>query len=162
LPAVAVTQGAAPSSTAEARDAFCTVRSRPDRSDPRDRILVVEANMAAKDDLGRRGELVAASWLEKHGYTVLERNWRCRIGELDLVARRGSVTVFAEVKTRTSVAYGHPFEAINPAKARRLRQLSVEWCRRNGPGIEDIRVDAISVIDAWSANPRVEHLQGIA
>lgn len=118
--------------------------------------------MAAKDDLGRRGELVAASWLEQRGYTVLERNWRCRIGELDLVVRRGDVTVFAEVKTRTSVAYGHPFEAINPTKARRLRQLSVEWCRRNGPGVEEIRVDAIAVIDAWSANPQVEHLKGIA
>jgi len=118
--------------------------------------------MAAKDDLGRRGEQVAASWLEQHGYTVLDRNWRCSIGELDLVVRRGGVTVFAEVKTRTSVAYGHPFEAITPAKARRLRRLSVEWCRKNGLGVDEIRVDAIAVIDAWSATPSVEHVKGIA
>ncbi|MFF1572893.1 YraN family protein [Leifsonia sp. NPDC058292] len=118
--------------------------------------------MAAKDDLGRRGEAVAAAWFERHGYEVLDRNWRCPIGELDLVLRRAEVTVFAEVKTRTSVAYGHPFEAITPAKARRLRQLSVEWCRRHDSGVAEIRVDAIAVVDAWSANPQVEHLKAIA
>ncbi|WP_223690260.1 YraN family protein [Leifsonia poae] len=118
--------------------------------------------MAAKDDLGRRGELVAAMWFEEHGYTVIERNWRCRIGEVDLVLRRGALTVFAEVKTRASVAFGHPFEAITPVKSRRLRLLAVEWCRVHEIGPGDIRVDAIAVIDAWSATPQVEHLSGIA
>jgi putative endonuclease len=118
--------------------------------------------MAAKDDLGRRGEDVAARWYEQHGYAVVERNWRCRIGELDLVLRLGDTTVFAEVKTRTSVAYGHPFEAITPQKARRLRRLAAEWCRQNEPGTGGIRVDAVAVVDAWSAAPQVEHLAGIA
>jgi putative endonuclease len=118
--------------------------------------------MAAKDDLGRRGEAVAAMWFEQHGYTVIERNWRCRAGELDLVLQHGETTVFAEVKTRTSVAYGHPFEAITPQKTRRLRQLAAEWCRQNEPGAGGIRLDAVAVVDAWSAAPQIEHLSGIA
>ena len=118
--------------------------------------------MAAKDDLGRRGEAVAADWFEQHGYTVIDRNWRCRIGELDIILRRGDLTVFAEVKTRTSVAFGHPFEAITPTKARRLRQLAAEWCRLHESGAGDIRIDAVAVVDAWGAIPRVEHLSGIA
>lgn len=118
--------------------------------------------MALKDDLGRRGEIVAATWFERGGYTVLERNWRCRSGELDLILRRGTTTVFAEVKTRTSVQYGHPFEAITPAKSARLRRLAAEWCRLNTPLPGDIRIDAVAVIDAWSAMPSIEHLAGIA
>ncbi len=116
--------------------------------------------MADKDDLGRRGEEVAATWFEQRGYTVLERNWRCAIGELDLILRDGDTTVFAEVKTRTSVAYGHPFEAITQKKAQRLRQLAAEWCRQQDSGSPNIRIDVVAVIDAWSAHPNVEHLSG--
>lgn len=118
--------------------------------------------MAAKDELGRRGENVAAEWFERRGFVVLDRNWRCASGELDLVVRGDGVTAFAEVKTRTSVAFGHPFEAITPAKAARLRRLAAEWCRQRGPVPGRIRIDAIAVIDAWSARPSVEHLEGVA
>jgi putative endonuclease len=118
-----------------------------------------EEQMAAKDDLGRRGEKVAALWLEKQGYTILDRNWRCRSGELDLVVRRGETTVFVEVKTRTSVAFGHPFEAITPVKAGRLRRLAAEWCATHDEAVGRLRIDAVAVIDAWSAEPRVEHLE---
>ena len=118
--------------------------------------------MAAKDELGRRGEDVAAEWFERRGFVVLERNWRCAAGELDLIVRGDGVTVVAEVKTRTSVAYGHPFEAITAAKAARLRRLAAEWCRARGPIPGPIRIDAVAVIDAWSAAPSVEHLEGVA
>lgn len=117
--------------------------------------------MATKDDLGRRGEQVAADWLIAHGYHVLERNWRCATGELDLIARTGRTTVFAEVKTRSSLDFGHPFEAITAVKAARLRRLAAEWCRGNGPLPGPTRVDGIAVLDAWSIEPRVEHLAGI-
>lgn len=117
--------------------------------------------MAEKDRLGRHGETIAADWLVERGYTVIERNWRCAQGELDLIARRGQVTVFAEVKTRSSLAYGHPFEAITPRKAARLRRLAAEWCRTHGPIAGETRIDAISVLDAWSAQPVVEHLAGV-
>lgn len=115
--------------------------------------------MAHKDDLGRRGEEVAATWLEERGMTVIARNWRCASGEIDVIAGDGLTTVFVEVKTRTSTAFGHPFEAITTAKAGRLRRLAAEWCRAN-PGSDEIRIDVVAVLGAWSANPTVEHLRG--
>ena len=118
--------------------------------------------MGRKDELGRRGEDVAARWFEGDGYVVVERNWRTRTGEIDLIVRRGATTVFAEVKTRTSVAYGHPFEAITAEKAARLRRLAAEWCREHGPLPGGVRIDAVAVIDAWSAEPQIEHLAGVA
>ena len=118
--------------------------------------------MAEKDVLGRRGEAVAAGWLEDRGYTIVARNWRCAHGELDLIARRGRVTAFVEVKTRSSIEYGHPFEAITPEKAARVRRLAAEWCRAHGPVRGETRIDAIAVLDAWSAKPSVEHLPGVA
>ena len=118
--------------------------------------------MAEKDELGRRGEVVAAKWLEAAGCVVLQRNWRCPVGEIDLVVREGTATVFVEVKTRTSVAYGHPFEAITAAKRARLRRLVAEWCQAHGPVSGPIRIDAVAVIDAWSSEPSIEHLRGVA
>lgn len=118
--------------------------------------------MAEKDRLGRRGEAVAADWLEEQGYEILARNWRCASGELDLIARLGRVTAFVEVKTRSSVAFGHPFEAITAEKAARLRRLAAEWCRAHGPVRGETRIDAIAVLDAWNATPSVEHRAGVA
>lgn len=117
--------------------------------------------MAEKDRLGRRGEAVAADWLEAQGYAIVARNWRCASGELDLIARRGQVTAFVEVKTRSSAAFGHPLEAITAAKAARLRRLAAEWCRANGPVRGETRIDAIAVLHAWSATPSVEHRAGV-
>lgn len=118
--------------------------------------------MASKDELGRRGELVAAKWLEARGYVLIDRNWRCGLGEVDLILRTGRTIVFAEVKTRSSLIFGHPFEAITPAKAARLRRLVGQWCRANGPVPWSLRIDVVGVCDAWSAEPLVEHLAGVA
>lgn len=118
--------------------------------------------MASKDELGRRGEDVAAEWLEARGFVLLDRNWRCPTGELDLILRHGATTVFAEVKTRSSLGFGHPFEAITAAKRARLRRLAAEWCRTHGPVGGPVRIDAVGVVDAWSPAPTVEHLPGIA
>ena len=115
--------------------------------------------MADKDDLGRRGEVIAATWLEGQGMTVIARNWRCASGEIDVILRDGNTTVFAEVKTRTSTAFGHPFEAITPVKAARLRRLAAEWCRAN-PGSEEIRIDVVAVLGARSPSPTIEHVRG--
>ncbi|NUU06742.1 YraN family protein [Leifsonia sp. C5G2] len=117
--------------------------------------------MARKDELGRRGEQVAADWLEGLGYRVVDRNWRCPTGELDLVLRQGRTLVFAEVKTRSSLEFGHPFEAITSAKSARLRRLAAHWCREHAPAAADVRIDAVAVTDAWSERPLVEHLTGI-
>ncbi len=77
--------------------------------------------------LGRAGEKLAADWYESHGYEVVARNWRCREGELDLVARRGRTIVFCEVKARGSEAFGSPAEAVTRTKQVRIRRLATRW-----------------------------------
>jgi putative endonuclease len=77
--------------------------------------------------VGASGEDAAAAWYLAAGYTVLDRNWRVREGELDLVAVRGGELVFCEVKTRRGDRFGAPAEAVTAAKQRRLRQLALRW-----------------------------------
>ena len=77
--------------------------------------------------LGAAGEDRAAAWYVARGYEVVARNWRCREGELDLIARRGATLVVCEVKTRSSLAYGHPAEAVTAHKQRRIRTLATRW-----------------------------------
>lgn len=82
---------------------------------------------AARLRLGAAGEDRAAAWYRRQGYEVLERNWRCRDGELDLICRRAGVVVFCEVKARSSLAFGHPAEAVTAAKQRKVRLLAAAW-----------------------------------
>ena len=77
--------------------------------------------------LGERGEDRAAAWYRAVGYDVLARNWRCRDGELDLIVARAGTLVVCEVKARSSLAYGHPAEAVTPAKQQRIRRLARLW-----------------------------------
>lgn len=117
--------------------------------------------MAAKDDLGRHGEDLAAQFLADAGYTLIDRNWRCPRGEIDLVARDGNDTVFVEVKTRSSTAFGHPFEAITAQKIARLKRLAGVWCEAHPYRRGVIRIDAISVIAPAGHAPVIEHLRRI-
>lgn len=119
--------------------------------------------MASKDDLGRRGEELAARYLTGRGYRILDRNWRCRLGEIDIVAERSGTVAVVEVKTRSSTAYGHPFDAITPAKAARLRRLAVAWCDAAQRAPRTLRVDAIAVLVPRGAPDDeivIEHLTG--
>ncbi|CAN5256914.1 YraN family protein [soil metagenome] len=117
--------------------------------------------MAAKDALGRRGEALAAQHLERAGLTIVERNWRCTEGEIDLVARDGGELVFVEVKTRSSVAYGHPLEAITPRKLARLKRLAGAWCLAHPDQHGGVRIDAVAVIAPRRGPVEVEHLEGL-
>ncbi|MEO7146959.1 MAG: YraN family protein [Terrimesophilobacter sp.] len=117
--------------------------------------------MAAKDELGRRGEELAAIYLSTLGHVVLERNWRCSLGEVDLITRDGADTVFVEVKTRSSLAFGHPFEAITDRKLARLRKLAGEWCAQQTSRHGPIRIDAVSVIASSGQTPDIEHLRRV-
>ncbi|MBC7517404.1 MAG: YraN family protein [Microbacteriaceae bacterium] len=117
--------------------------------------------MAAKDDLGRRGEALATEFLRQHGCAVLAQNWRCAQGEIDVIVLDGAETVFVEVKTRSSVTFGHPFEAITAAKLARLRRLAGAWCEANPSLGRQIRIDAISVIAPLGATPQLEHLRRV-
>ncbi|WP_308464972.1 YraN family protein [Rathayibacter soli] len=116
--------------------------------------------MAAKDTLGRRGEELAAEYLQAHGYRLIDRNWRCNQGELDLIVERDGETVFVEVKTRSSLAYGHPFEAITAVKVARLRRLAAAWCAESEQFVGRARVDAVAVI-ASGDDVTIEHLEGV-
>ncbi len=96
--------------------------------------------------LGAYGESLVAQWYEQRGYVVLARNWRCREGELDLVLGRGSLVVICEVKTRSSERFGSPFEAVGPAKQRRLRRLGARWLSESCPGRVEVRFDVAGVV----------------
>jgi putative endonuclease len=118
--------------------------------------------MAAKDVLGRRGEAIAARHLVAAGMVIVDRNWRCPQGELDLVARDGRELVFVEVKTRAGLGFGHPLESITPRKLARLRRLAAAWCEAH-PGSHDrIRIDAVAVIAPRSGDVVVEHLERVS
>lgn len=98
-----------------------------------------------RQQLGARGEQLAAEWYLAHGYEVVARNWRCRDGELDLVVRRAGELVFCEVKTRASDRFGVPAAAVTPAKQRRLRLLAVRFLAAHGGGRGDLRFDVAAV-----------------
>jgi putative endonuclease len=101
----------------------------------------------ARRAVGARGEELVAEWYRARGYRVLDRNWRCRAGELDIVAGRDGLVVFCEVKTRSSVAFGVPSEAVTAVKQRRLRTLGVQWLGQSGVRARDVRFDVASVLD---------------
>ena len=102
---------------------------------------------SARRQLGAWGEDRVAAWYEANGYTVVDRNWRCRQGELDLVARRGRTVVFCEVKTRSSTAFGAPVEAVTRTKQARLRVLAARWLEDSDLVAREIRFDVASVLD---------------
>lgn len=102
--------------------------------------------MNARAELGRSGEDIASSMLLRGGFEVVERNYRCAHGEIDIVARRGSLLVFCEVKTRRSARWGDPSEAVNGPKRQRLRRLAAEWMRTRRPGAVEVRFDVVSVV----------------
>lgn len=113
--------------------------------------------------LGSYGEGVAAQYLQSNGFQVLERNWRCEHGELDIVAYEPSehVVVIVEVKTRSGTGFGAPIEAITPTKARRLYQLAHMWLDAHEAGGSKIRVDAIGVL-LGGRTPGITHIRGVA
>ena len=123
--------------------------------------FALDDRMADKDALGRRGEQLAADYLQGLGLRLVERNWRCALGEIDLVMRDGSETVFVEVKTRAGLGYGHPLEAITAAKLARLRRLAAAWCEAHPGEASSIRIDAVAVVASRSEPVRIEHLRRV-
>ena len=99
--------------------------------------------------LGAGGEDIAATWYEDQGYEILERNWRRREGEVDLIVRRRRTVAFVEVKTRTSDAFGTGAEAVLPAKQRRIRRLASRWLAEltpaSGRALVDLRFDVVDI-----------------
>lgn len=116
---------------------------------------------ASKQALGRHGEAVAARHLVAAGLTILDRNWRCPEGELDLVLGDGSVVVACEVKTRSGMQCGTPHEAVDDAKLDRLQRLAARWVDVHRPGWEDVRVDLVAVLVPRRGPAQIDHVRGI-
>lgn len=113
--------------------------------------------MGRNQDVGIRGEDLAAEYLEAAGMVVVERNWWCRYGELDLIAQDGAVLVFVEVKTRTGLGYGTPAEAVTRAKAERLRRLAGLWLAAQNRRWDRIRIDVVTVVLVRGNAPEIVH-----
>ncbi|PWN01752.1 YraN family protein [Nocardioides silvaticus] len=116
---------------------------------------------AARQALGHYGEDVAARHLVEKGLVLLERNWRCDEGEIDLVLRDGTTLVVCEVKTRTSLEAGTPHEAITDAKLDRLKRLGERWATDRGVRPEGTRVDLVAVLRPRRGPAVVDHVAGL-
>ena len=117
----------------------------------------------ARRALGAAGERAVAEWYVDAGYEIVDRNWRCREGELDLVVARGDEIVFCEVKTRRGVAFGAPVEAVTVTKQRRLRVLAIRWLGehpdRRTRGAGTLRFDVASVLAVRGTAPVIDVIE---
>jgi putative endonuclease len=109
--------------------------------------------------VGAYGERVAARHLSELGLVVLDRNWRCAAGEVDLVLRDGDDVVFCEVKTRRGTAFGAPSEAVTPEKVHRLRRLAGLWLAQARVRPREIRFDVVEVLPQRRGRPHVQHIR---
>ncbi|WP_284575397.1 YraN family protein [Streptomyces sp. 2P-4] len=123
----------------------------------------MDAKGVARQAMGRYGEELAVRRLAEAGMTVIERNWRCRAGEIDILARDGDALVVCEVKTRREGPYEHPMAAVRPGKAERLRRLAGRWLAdHGGPPPGGVRIDLVGVVLPRRGAPVVEHVRGVA
>jgi putative endonuclease len=117
--------------------------------------------MGAKDVLGREGEQAAVSYLEDRGFRILDRNWRCAGGEIDIVAAERHTFVVCEVKTRSGTRYGTPLDAVGQAKRRRLRRLAALWLSAHGTRFDQIRIDVLGLLRDGAGGFTIEHVRGV-
>lgn len=114
-------------------------------------------------EIGAYGEQVAVDYLQGLGLRVLARNWRCRYGELDVIAvdDAARAVVFVEVKTRTGERFGGVAEAVTPVKVRRLRRLAGLWLSGQRSGWPVVRIDVVTVRIGRRRTPEITHIQGV-
>lgn len=122
--------------------------------------------MMTRVQLGAKGEALAAAHLTRIGLRILARNWRCRYGELDVVAAEAATrtVVFVEVKTRSGDGYGGLAQAVTPRKVQRLRRLAGLWLAGQDEGWAAVRIDVVGVrVRPGNSGhlPEITHLQGI-
>jgi putative endonuclease len=117
--------------------------------------------MRAKDAVGVFGEQVAERHLISLGMQVLDRRWRCRAGEIDLVARDGDCLVVCEVKTRRSTRAGDGLEAVTTRKLARLRVLAAAWLAAHGERFAEVRIDVIAVALPRRGGPEIDHVRSV-
>lgn len=107
---------------------------------------------------GAAAEALARVWLKQHGYRVLESNYRCRLGEIDIICENRGTIVFVEVKSRTQTTFGTPAQAVNFSKQRRLRQTAQHYVIERQLESHPLRFDVISILNRQP--PEVEHIIG--
>jgi putative endonuclease len=111
-------------------------------------------------DLGQNGEDIAENYLRSLGYRILEKNFINKIGEIDLIALEGKTVIFAEVKTRRTLRFGQPFEAVHWAKRRKLTNLAFSYLKFKFHSVDvPARFDVLSVTCLYGCLPRVEHIK---
>lgn len=115
-----------------------------------------------RSTLGAYGEAFAARYLIDQGMVLLDRNWRCELGEIDLVLRDGRVLVVCEVKTRSSLAFGSPLEGVTEQKAARLRRLAARWLADHTIRPEEVRIDLVGLLVPRDGATELDHVQGVA
>lgn len=117
----------------------------------------------SRTELGALGEQVAVDHLTAQGWAILARNWRCRYGELDVIAAAPvpRTVVFVEVKTRSGDGFGGLAYAVGPEKVRRLRRLAGVWLAGQQCHWDEVRLDVIGVRIGRSRTPEITHLQGV-
>ncbi len=117
----------------------------------------------SRAEIGALGEQLAVEHLRTLGLEVLDRNWRCRYGELDVIAadRQTRTVVFVEVKTRTSDRFGGVAQAVTPDKVRRLRRLAGLWLADKGGSWAAVRIDVVGVRIGRRPTPEITHLQAV-
>lgn len=119
------------------------------------------ATAARRQALGAYGESVAATYLVGTGMVLLDRNWRCDVGEIDLVLRDGDVLVVCEVKTRRDVQFGTPHEAVTETKVQRLRLLAERWVVEHGVRPGDVRIDLVAILRPLRGPSVLDHVLGV-
>ena len=139
----------------------------PGRSDRVSTAVVAKAGVA--NAVGAYGERLAARYLVESGMQILDRNWRCDQGEIDIVAMDDACLVIVEVKTRRSLVFGSPVEAVTAVKAARLRRLAGCWLTDHRALVEsvvdsvgEIRIDVIGVLRPPRGPAQIEHLVSVA
>jgi len=109
--------------------------------------------------LGQQGEALACQYLSRQGYRVIVRNYRTKLGEIDIVAEEGGTLVFVEVKTRRGHQCGHPFEAVTPTKCRQISKVALQYLAETGREGQAARFDVVAISFAGEAAPVVELVQ---
>jgi putative endonuclease len=127
-------------------------------------VAAVVAKAGQANAVGAYGERLAARYLLESGMKILDRNWRCDQGEIDIVAMDDSCLVIVEVKTRRTLAFGAPVEAVTAVKAARLRRLAACWLAEHRllvSSAADVRIDVVGVLRPPSGPAQVEHLVAV-
>ena len=117
--------------------------------------------MGAKDELGRQGEQAAVEYLQRCGFRIMDRNWRCADGEIDIVAADRRTFVVCEVKTRSGTRFGSPLDAVGQVKRKRLRRLAAQWLVAHGSRFDQIRIDVLGLLTDGAGGFTIEHVRGV-